>query len=295
MAGPVGHQVSRIRPWLALAGVVAAAAVLLPPGGTAALRDVWVQALQFAVLAVAAPALIVLGAPWRLGRRSAGRAGAGQASAGPASGGLASPDQASAGRADTSKAGPASGLPLADRLARARSHRGGAARGWLVLVGFLAISMAWRLPVAVNAMVRHPVLVAAEAVTLLVAGCALWLELVESPPMLPRASKPQRALSAALPMWAIWASAYVMGFSRTAWFTGLAHAPGHGLSTLADQQIAAGVLWAIPAVCFVPVVYFSMITWLRDSADPDQELREADSGRAGPSMPRPPRGWRLNH
>ncbi len=263
MAGPVDHQVSRIRPWLALAGAVAAAAVLLPPGRTAALHDVWAQALQFAVLAVAAPALIVLGAPWRLGRRPAGLAGPGR---------------------------------LADRIASARSHRGGAARGWLVLVAFLAISMAWRLPVAVNAMVRHPVLVAVEAVTLLAAGGALWLELVESPPMLPRISKPQRALSAALPMWAIWASAYVMGFSRTAWFTALTHVPGHGLSAVADQQVAAGVLWAIPAVCFVPVVYFSMITWLRDSADLDQELREVDGGGGtGPGMPRPPRGWRLNH
>ncbi len=131
--------------------------------------------------------------------------------------------------------------------------------------------------------------------TLVGAGCALWLELVESPPLLPRISRPQRALFAALPMWALWASAYIMGFSGTAWFTALTHPPGRGLGTVADQEIAAGLLWAIPGLFFVPVVYVALITWLRDSADPDDELRAVAGarGETGAAGPRPPRGWRL--
>ena len=256
-------QVRRLRPWLALAGALLAVAVLVPPAGSAATRYVFAQAVQFAVLAVVAPALIVLGAPWRL---------------------------------LSFRAHPARPR-LADRVAAARSHRPARARSWAVLVSFLVIALAWRLPVAVDTLVRHRVLTVAEAVTLLAAGCALWLELVESPPLLPRISRPQRAAFAALAMWAMWVSAYIMGFSGSTWFGALAHAPGHGLGTVADQEIATGLLWAIPALSFVPLIYVALITWLRDSADPDEELRADPAGRgpAAQDQPvlRPPRGWRL--
>ena len=243
----------RLRSWLAPAGVVLMLGVLVPPGGSAARHYVFAQAVQFLVLAVVVPALVVLGAPWRI-----------------------------------------SGA-LADRLAMTRSHRPSGGRTWAVMVGFVAVALAWRLPVAVNALVRYPVLTVAEAVTLVGSGCALWLELVESPPLVPRISRPQRAAFAALPMWAMWASAYIMGFSGTAWFTALAHPSGHGLGTVADQEIAAGLLWVIPGLFFVPVVYVALMTWLRDSADPDDELRAVAGGRAESQAagPRPPRGWRL--
>ena len=227
--------VRRLRPWLAAAGGALAVGVLVPPAGTAARQYVFAQAVQYAVLAVVVPALVVLGAPWRL----------------------------------------VSGSRFA------RSRRPAPARCWAILVGFLAVALAWRLPAAVNALVRYPPLTVAEAVTLIAAGCAPWLELVESPPLLPRIRRPLRAAFAALPMWSIWASAYVMGFSSTTWFSALAHRPGHGLGLAADQQIAAALLFAIAGLCFVPVVYFSLITWLRDSADPDDELRAAQP--AGPA------------
>ena len=196
-----------LRPWLAPAGVVLTVGVLVPPVGAAARQYVFAQAVQFAVLAVVVPALVVLGAPWRF--------------AGPLRSGWRSP-----GRIGMS-----------------------GTRSWLILVGFVAVALGWRLPVVVNALVRYPALTAVEAVTLVGAGCALWLELVESPPLLPRISRPQRAAFAALPMWAIWASAYIMGFSAPAWFAALAHPAGHGLGTVADQEIAAGLLWAIPGLC----------------------------------------------
>lgn len=247
-------QLERSRPWLALLGLALTAAVLLPPAATLARQYVFAQVVQFAVLALVVPALVVLGAPWRLTQE---------------------------------------GSRLAERAANARSHRQGAARAWVVLVGYIAIALAWRLPVTVDALVRTPVLVLAEAVTLIPAGCALWLELVESPPFLPRISRPQRAAFAALPMWALWAAAYILGFSQSTWFTAISHA-GHGLGTIADQEIGAGLLWAIPGLCFVPVVYFALITWLRDTANPDDEFREVSDAEAGAGLarPRPPRGWR---
>jgi cytochrome c oxidase assembly factor CtaG len=260
----------RARGWLALVGALAVIVVLVPPVGTAAKSYVYVQAAQFAVLAVAGPALIVLGSAWRV-----------------------------------------IGGPLTSRLAIARSHRPSGRRSWLALVLYLALIIGWRLPVTVDALVRHPVLTVAEAVTLLAAGCGVWLELVDSPPFLPRVSRPVRAVFAALPMWTIWASAYIMAFSHTAFFTVYAGASRHHLGIALDQQLAAGLLVVIPGLCCVPVVYFSLITWLRESSYPDDlrrgpaapaEAAPADVAPAGPAgptapapapgAPRPPRGWR---
>ncbi len=62
----------RARPWLAIVGLVLIAAMLLPPAGSYARQYAAVQALQYVVLAVAAPALLVIGAP-KLTRELAGR------------------------------------------------------------------------------------------------------------------------------------------------------------------------------------------------------------------------------
>jgi cytochrome c oxidase assembly factor CtaG len=285
---------TRGRPWLAGVGALLALAVLLPPVGAEARRYVFAQAVQYAILAVVVPALVVLGAPWRRAGRASVKL-AGQPSPVSTS---AVPTSAVPTSAVPTSAVPTSAVSmrLVDRLAVTRSHRRpGTVRCLTILVGFIALAVFWRLPLAVNAMVTSPVLTVVEAVTLLAAGVALWLELVESPPLLPRIARPLRAAFAAVPMWTIWATAYIMGFSHAVWFHSIGHRPKNGLGVIADQELAAIVLWAVPGICFIPVVYFSLITWLRDTADPDDELRDVPtaSGEAKPRPPRPPRGWRL--
>jgi cytochrome c oxidase assembly factor CtaG len=252
------NVVTRLRPGLSMAAAACALGVLLPPVGMLISKYVWAQSLQYVVLGVAVPALLMLGAPWRLQLSSARPPGTGRA----------------------------------DRIARARSRRGGR-YAWAYLIVFMAAAIFWRLPAVVDALAKHQVLVLAEVVTLVPAGCGLWLELVDSPPMLPRISRPLRASFAAVAMWTIWVLAYIMAFSHRGYFAAYVHA-GHGLSSAADQQIAAGIMWLIPALSFPVVVYASMLAWLRDSADPDEELAEAAAERRGPwrFTPRPPRGWR---
>jgi cytochrome c oxidase assembly factor CtaG len=254
---------SRASNWQAAllgAAVVCTLGVLLPPAGTAVARQAWVEAVQYSVLAMVGPALLVLSAPWRL---------------------LARSDPA--------------GTSLADRLVRSRSRRGRGLAPWGFLVAFVVAAIVWRLPPVVDALARHPVLVLAELATLFPAGCGLWLELVTSPPLLPRITRPQRAVFAAVAMWTIWVLAYIMGFSH-AWFAAYAHATGSGPSPADDEQVAAGILWAVPALCFTPVVFSSMLGWLNDSADPDEELRSVTAAghdaAPGQLTPPPPRGWR---
>ncbi len=255
----VRSRISRIRVAFLAVALVSTLLVLLPPVGTAVARHAWVEAVQYAVLAMVGPVLLVLGAPWRL-----------------------------RGQSD-----PA-GTSLADRLVRSRSRRERGLAPWGFLLAFVVAAIVWRLPPVVDALARHPVLALAELATLFPAGCGLWLELVTSPPLLPRISGPQRALFAALAMWTIWVLAYIMGFSGAGWFAAYAHQTGSGPSPAADQQIAAGILWAVPALCFTPVVFASMLGWLSDSADPDEELRSvtATAHDADRVTPPPPRGWR---
>jgi cytochrome c oxidase assembly factor CtaG len=241
------------RAWLAAAALVLILVGLVPPAATDARRFVFAESLQFLLFAVVAPALLVLGAPWRRLSR------------------------------------------VATWLARRRPARaqGGFQRGAAVLVAFIAGAIVWRLPVTVNALATVPGLAVVEMVTLVGAGGALWLELVESPPLLPHLSRPQRALFAALAMWAIWILGYILGFSQVAWYTAYGHP---GLGAVVDQEIATGLMWGVPAACFVPVVFVAALTWLRDSEDPDEELRVIASAEPGPGpgrgrWPRPPRGW----
>jgi len=255
------NSISRLRATLSIAAAACTLAVLLPPLGEVAGRYAYAEALQFVVLAAAGPALLVLGAPWRAlaGRR----------------------------RDDTG---------LADRFARSRSHRAGGLWSWAALGAFMLAVFLWRLPVAVDALARHQVLVLLELATLFPAGCFLWLELVASPPMLPRIGRPLRAMFAAVSMWTIWALAYIMGFSQAGWAAVYVHHGGHALSAAADQQIATGILWAVPAFCYAPVIYTSLITWLGDSSDPDAELEAVSTlaGQGARVSPRPPRGWRTS-
>jgi cytochrome c oxidase assembly factor CtaG len=259
----------RGRAWLAVAAVVLILVCLLPPAGTLARRYVFAESLQFVLFAAAVPALLALGAPWRL-LGFAGR---------PAWLGWPVP-QARPGR-----------QTQAGQQTRAGRRGSGARRGLAVLLAFIAAVIAWRLPGSVDALATVPGLAVAELVTLGGAGLALWLELVESPPLLPGLSRPQRAFCAALAMWTIWILAYILGFSHVAWFTAYSHP---GLSSVADQEIATGIMWAVPALCFAPVVFVAALTWLKDTEDPDEGLRALVSAERLPRSgrwPRPPRGW----
>jgi len=136
----------------------------------------------------------------------------------------------------------------------------------------VAVCLAWRLPPAMDALARQPALVVPEALTLLAVGGGLWLELVDSPPLAPRLPRPGRAAVAALAMWSTWAVAYVLGFASHAIFHAY-DAAGSGLSAVADQEIAVGLVWAVAGACFVPVVITSMLGWLAGGEDTDEEFQ----------------------
>jgi cytochrome c oxidase assembly factor CtaG len=138
---------------------------------------------------------------------------------------------------------------------------------WLVMVW-------WFTPLAVRTTTNTPWLLAVEALTLIAAGVGFWLELVESPPLVPRLGTFRRAVLGALAMWFIWIEAYLVGMAQSGWYRNFSHVAGHGLSRAADQQVAAVVLWFIATAVFVPVIFVNALRWLQRDEEPDAELRK---------------------
>lgn len=253
---------TRARPWLAPAAVVLALAAALPPVGSYARRYAVIQALQFVIFAVVAPALLALGWP----RRSAHAGG----------------QPRRAGR-----------LALLDRtgLRGQPASRAGAA-----LLPFIALVIVWRLPSVLEPLARYPVLTAVELLTLVGGGSVLWRELVgvsAQPRSLPR---PLRAGMAAISMWTIWVIAYITGMSTTALVPARSGAAAGNLSAAADRQLAVAVMWAVPAICFLPVVFTMVVTWLGERDSPGREQAAPVSRDYEfpdfTTPPRSPRGWR---
>jgi cytochrome c oxidase assembly factor CtaG len=221
-----------LRLWLALSGLVLLVAALAPPFAGLARHDDWAGALQFTTFVVLVPMLVVLGAPWRL---------------------------MGLGHATTA-------------LAEARRRHPEPFRSMTVAIVAAAAAIAWRTPPAVDLLAKHPWASIVEAVTLVAAGTALWLEFVVSPPLFPRSSRPVRIALATVTMWVIWVLAYALGMSRSDWYPAYHHIAGHGLSLIADQEIAAGLMWAVTACCLIPLNIWILMDWLRGEEDPDEEM-----------------------
>jgi len=232
---------------------------VVPPLADWAHHYRWVEALQFSLIAIAVPALLVLGAPWHM-------AGLGR---------------------------------IAEQLSRRRQQPDetetpappgtrGRARNWapVALTGGIAIGLeiVWRTPLAVNQLARDPWLVLVEAATLIPAGVAVWLELVESHPLSPRASRPVRMALAAISMWSVWILAYAVGLAHSDWYRAYAHRAGVGLSPAADQQVMTWVMWFVAACAFIPVVFSNLTEWLRNEDRREPTLwprdRPSASGQA---------------
>ena len=245
--GPRSTYAGRV---LLVLAVVLLVGALVPPLSTAARRVEVLEALQFALLAIGVPALVALGAPWRLLGVAVG----------------------SAGVADREGVAVLEQPGVADRAAAARRRHPQLARGVAYLVVDVALVVAWRIPPSVDALAKIGWLSLLEAVTLITAGVGLWLELVESPPFSPRLARPKRIALAAVAMWTIWVTAYLVGLSHASVYRSYDHVVGRNLSVSADQALTTGVLWLTSLCVFIPVIFSNLVLWLRSDEDPDDAL-----------------------
>jgi cytochrome c oxidase assembly factor CtaG len=234
------EHAARWRLWCLVGAIVVVLVALVSPLARLARDSEYGAAIQFSLLAIVLPALVALGAPWRPLGLAAG------------------------GSPDTS-------LRAVDRVADHRRRH----REWPWSVAFIAadlcVVVALHVPRAVATIAQHGWLVPLEAVALLVFGLGLWLELVTSPPLVPRSGYLRRAVLAAFAMWAFWTLAYVVGLSSHDFYPNFHHVAG-GLSAAADRQIASAVLWFFAAAAFAPLIFWNALVWLKTDEDPDAEL-----------------------
>jgi putative membrane protein len=251
------------------AGLLLAVLAVVSPIGYWSYRYIWVRNFQDVILTIAAPALIVLGAPWLPLRRGLGLAGRDRRAAG-APGAPNEPGGSDAAARDWSPGWPV--LPI------------------VVTVMFCAAWWVWHLPGPFDAAVRSPAVYALETITYLAAGILMWLQLVESPPLRPQLP-PLRRIALVL---VLAASGTVLGLIR-AYGPGVAY-PAYldsGRSVAAvvsDQQAGGAILWVIPLIPLSILAVGLATRWLSEeesepsAADFDRLLKHKSAWPSRPGL-----------
>jgi putative membrane protein len=253
-------------------GLLAVVLALVSPVGYWAQKYIWVRSVQDLLLAVAAPALIVLGAPWLVLARGIPR-GLSRHRAGELA-----PDLTPPARPPTA--------PDADT--------GAGSRVWLslplaVTAAFNAAWWAWHVPALYDAALRYPVVYAAEVSVYLGLGVAFWLQLAGSRPFTPRFTPLRRVTLVVGTLTSSTVLAMVLIFTSRLLYPAYLGAGHHVLGVVADQQIGGAVLWAASLPPFVIMTVALILRWLNEeesgalTAGFDRLLRPPPS--AWPSRP----------
>jgi putative membrane protein len=204
-------------------------------------RLFWVHMVQHVLLTMVAPPLILLGRPWPRSVRA---------------------------------------LPLGARRVIARSLHACRvlAAPVVAFVLFNGVLLAWHLPVLFDLTLRNGAVHDLEHALFFVTALLFWTHLAPTSrrPRLDAAHRVAYGVGAILVSWVL---AVVLGFASHPLYehyAALAHRPG-GLSALADQQLAAGIMWvpaSIPFTVAVLVAAYNLLEPAKKEVVPDLRPRE---------------------
>ena len=215
-------------------GVLAVVVALVSPIGYWAQRYIWIRSVQDVLLAIAAPGLIVLGAPWLPLARGLGRV--------------------SGARGEAADA------------ARAADPRERVWRTWpvAVTVAFSVAWWGWHVPALYDAALDYPAVFAAEVLCYLGLGIAFWLQLIGSRPLQPRFLPLQRVALAVGTLSSM--SVLAIGLVFGSWLLYPAYAgTGHRtFSVVADQQVGGGFLWVLALPPYFIAAVALLVRWLNE-------------------------------
>jgi cytochrome c oxidase assembly factor CtaG len=265
-------------------GLLLALLALVSPAGYLSDVYIWVRGLQFLLLALVAPGLIVLGAPWPALRAAFRRPGADGSARGASSGGRppGSPRGAVLDQAGTHL------VPLEGKLPGRPPWL--LARPILAVVAVNLVWLAWQLPGPFDAAHGSSLIASAEHATCLLAGVVLWLQLIGSAPFSPPARALRRMELVVATVGAMTVLGMVLVFGSSVLYPVYANSAHHVMTVLDDQQLSGAVIWMGSLLPLITVAVALLMRWLSDedsgelSADLDRLLvprKNAWSARPG--------------
>lgn len=159
-------------------------------------------------------------------------------------------------------------------LRRTAAFLGGAVASWLL---FNVAFVAWHLPAAYDATLNSQPVHVLEHVTFFGTALLFWTRVIDSPPWRSALTDAGRAIYVGLALLVGWVLAMVMALATSplyAPYAAQASRPG-GISALADQHLAAGIMWVPGSIPFTVVILFLAHRWL----EPKPMIKEG--GAAG--------------
>jgi putative membrane protein len=164
------------------------------------------------------------------------------------------------------------GLPVGPRTAIGRtlaSSRWTAgvravARPWPSWLLFNATFIGWHLPAAYDETLRVQTVHDLEHAMFFFTGLLFWAHIVEPGPLRARLTWPAwigYLVGAMVVGWVLAITLVLVPHAIYSPYAALAHRPG-GISALADQQIAAGVMWVPGSIPYTIVLIMGLHRWL---------------------------------
>jgi putative membrane protein len=144
---------------------------------------------------------------------------------------------------------------------RAAVFVGTPASAWLLFNVDIAV---WHVPSLYDLTLRNAGVHYLEHVSFIVFGVLFWVHAVDSPPLRARLSRMWQLVYLVSAATASWLLAVVLAIATHplygAYVT-LPHRPG-GISALADQQLAAGMMLGPGSIAFAIAVFYGIYAWL---------------------------------
>ncbi len=130
---------------------------------------------------------------------------------------------------------------------------------------FSGVLLVWHVPAMFDATLRSGTLHALEHTLFFGTAVLFWKQVIPSAPLHARLAAPQRVLYLVGAMIVSWILAVVLALAPHPLYAAYANQvsrPG-GISAMADQQLAAGIMWVPGSISFLIVIFVYVNRWLK--------------------------------